>query len=120
MGNNVLTLENEKLILSVNPANGGRGVRYYLKDQKKELVGKNHLGFFMDHWSKYDWPSGLMHLPYNSKMIPGKGKASIKLWIKVPAKGGGKGSSTASRSLKMPTDSELKDLIIPDGITPVA
>lgn len=117
MGNNVLTLENEKLILSVNPANGGRGVRYYLKDQKKELVGKNHLGFFMDHWSKYDWPSGLMHLPYNSKMIPGKGKASIKLWIKVPAKGGGKGSSTASRSLKMPTDSELKDLIIAKTIT---
>lgn len=116
-GQNVVTLDNEKLTISVDPAKGGRGIRFYLKDLKKNLVPKNYLGFFADHWGKYDWPSGLMHLPYNSKMIPGKGKASVKLWVKVPAKGGGKGSSKAPQSLQMPTDPELKDLIIAKTIT---
>lgn len=117
MGNDVLTLENEKLIISVNPATGGRGIRFYLKDQKKELVGKDYWGFFLDHWGKHDWPSGLMHLPYKSKMIPGKGKASVKLWVKVPAKGGGKGSRQAKSSLKIPTEPEFRDLIVSKTIT---
>jgi len=105
---NVYTLENEKLIISVSPENGGRGIRFFLKDKKLELVPKNHFGFFGDHWSKHDWPSGLFHLPYQAKAIPGKGKASLKLWITVPAKGGGKGAADKAKSLKMATEPEFQ------------
>ncbi|MBE6404722.1 MAG: hypothetical protein E7040_01720 [Lentisphaerae bacterium] len=114
---NVYTLENEKLIISVSPENGGRGIRFFLKDKKLELVPKNHFGFFGDHWSKHDWPSGLFHLPYQAKAIPGKGKASLKLWITVPAKGGGKGAADKAKSLKMATEPEFQGLIVQKTIT---
>lgn len=116
-GKSVYTLENEKLTISLSPEDGGRGIRFYLKDLKRDLVGPDFLGFFGDHWSKHDWPSGLYLLPYQAEAVPGKGEAGVKLWIKVPAKGGGKGAKDRVNTLKISTEPEFRDLIVQKTIT---
>ncbi|MBE6406079.1 MAG: hypothetical protein E7040_08665 [Lentisphaerae bacterium] len=112
-GKKVYTLENEKLILRIDPSLGGKAVSFYLKDRKQELVkfGKDE-GFFIDHWSKFQYPSGLMHLPYQAEFLKMNGAAAVRMQLKVPAYGGGQGARNRVSSLKIPTDKELKDLLI--------
>lgn len=108
----VYTLENEKLLLSIAPSRGGRGVRFYLKDHEQELVGEHNLGFFLDHWSAHTWPSGLMHLPYSAEEVKSGEEVGIRLKITVPTLGGGKGDANSKKSLNIPTDKEFRGLEI--------
>ena len=91
-GLKVYTLENEKLILRICPEKGGKAVSFYLKDRKQELVKFNSdEGFFIDHWAKYQYPSGLMHLRYDCEFVEMKNAVAVKLELLVPEMGGGKG-----------------------------
>lgn len=121
-GEQVYTLENDKVILRIAPGKGGRTVSFYLKDRKQELVkfGSDE-GFFIDHWAKYKYPSGLMHLKYHAEIVKIKGASAVRLSLTVPALGGGKGNRSAAQSLKLKTDDELiglqivKTIILKDG-----
>ena len=121
-GLKVYTLENEKLILRICPEKGGKAVSFYLKDRKQELVKFNSdEGFFIDHWAKYQYPSGLMHLRYDCEFVEMKNAVAVKLELLVPEMGGGKGDKVASKSKQIKTDKELvglkisKIIILKDG-----
>ena len=121
-GEQVYTLENDKVILRVAPGKGGKAVSFYLKDRKQELVkfGADE-GFFIDHWAKYKYPSGLMHLKYHAEIVKIQGASAVRLSLTVPSFGGGKGNRSAAQSLKLKTDDELaglqivKTILLADG-----
>jgi len=70
-------------------------------------------GMFIDHWAKYPWPSGLMWLPYDAKMVgDGTTRVGVRLQLMVPAKGGGKGSPSREGSLDTPTSPDLVGLVV--------
>lgn len=111
-GDSVYTIENQKLIISIVPSKGGRGLRFFLKEWNRELVGKDQYGFFIDHWTKHSWPSGLMHLEYSTEILRTAKGAGVRLKTIVPKMGGGKGVRTAEGSKKIETDKELQGLEI--------
>jgi len=113
-GGTYVTIANSFAALTFEPSRGGRCVSFRFLDNGEEIIGSGkYSGMFIDQWAKYSWPSGLMWLPYKYKIVgDGKTKTGIRLWVKVPAKGGGKGSTTAAASLKIPTSPELVGLIV--------
>ena len=109
-----VTIENPYLALTFDPARGGRCSRFVFKDTGEQIIGNADVcGMFIDHWAKYTWPSGLMWLPYEYELVGnGKDEIGIRLWVKVPELGGGKGSSSPVGSLKMPTSPDLIGLTV--------
>jgi len=100
--------------LTFEPARGGRCTQFRFLDTGEKIIGDAPVaGMFTDHWAKYTWPSGLMWLPYEYKIVgDGKRKVGIELWVKVPEKGGGKGASSPEASMKIPTSPDLVGLIV--------
>ena len=78
------------------------------------MIGKDAVcGMFLDHWAKYTWPSGLVWLPYQYKIVgDGKQKAGVQLWITIPKTGGGKGAKSPASSVKIATTPDLIGLIV--------
>ena len=112
-GKSVYTLENDKLLLRIQPDAGGRGISFYIKDLKRDLVDPvKDCGLFLDHWSKHTWPSGLMHQPYSAEEVRIPGGAGIRLKLTVPDNGGGKGTPSAAGTMKIPTEKEFRGLEI--------
>jgi uncharacterized membrane protein len=113
-GKTLVTLSNPFVELVFEPALGGRCTGFRLLDNGEQLVAKsNPYGFFLDHWAKYIWPSGLMHLPYQYEIVgDGKTTVGIKLWTTVPATGGGVGSADEKMSKAIPTSPDLVGLIV--------
>jgi len=107
-------VENRFLELTFNPARGGRCSRFVFKDTGEQIIGDADVcGMFLDHWAKYPWPSGLMHLPYEYELVgDGEKEAGVRLWVKVPELGGGKGSTVPETSLKIPTSPDLVGLTV--------
>ncbi len=113
-GNTLVTISNPRIALTFDPARGGRCVECTLRDSGEQLIGRDAVsGMFIDHWAKYTWPSGLMWLPYEYRIVKdGEKRIGIQLWITVPATGGGKGSDTVASSLKQPTTKDLVGLVV--------
>lgn len=107
-------LENRWLQLTFEPARGGRCTKFLFKDDGEQIIGDEDVsGMFLDHWAKYQWPSGLMNLPYKHELVRnGNDEVGVRLSVKVPKMGGGKGSRDAAESLKMPTASDLIGLTV--------
>lgn len=111
--NDRIIVGNRLLELTFVPSRGGRCTSLKIKATNTELVGnKIHSGLFIDHWGKYVWPSGLMHLNYKYEILKKPNALGIRLWTKIPTHGGGKGSSSATRSAKIPTTKELIGLVV--------
>jgi uncharacterized membrane protein len=113
-GVTLITLQNEQLALTFNPARGGRCVSFRFLDTNEELIGtEDTAGMFLDHWAKYTWPSGLMHLPYEARIVgDGTTRVGVHLQVTVPAQGGGKGDPGQEASLKLPTSPDLIGLMV--------
>jgi len=113
-GKTYVTIANPFIELTFEPGRGGRCTGFRFLDNGEEIIGHSkYSGMFIDHWAKYSWPSGLMWLPYQYRIVgDGKTKVGIRLWIKVPEKGGGKGATTPAASLKIPTSPDLIGLIV--------
>lgn len=109
-----VTLENEFLQLIFEPARGGRCKHFLFKDTGEQIIASEDLsGMFLDHWAKYSWPSGLMHLPYHFELVKdGDNKSGVRLWIEVPKTGGGKGERSAAASRQIQTSPELVGLVV--------
>ena len=109
-----VVLENRDLRLTFEPARGGRCRQFVFKDNGEQIVGDEDVsGMFLDHWSKFAWPSGLMHLPYKHELVrDGEKRVGVRLWIKVPDFGGGKGQRNAAASLEIATSPELVGLTV--------
>ena len=107
-------LSNRFLQLTFVPDRGGRCTEFLLRDANEQLIGKTSVdGMFIDHWAKYAWPSGLMHLPYKHKILrEGSKRIGIRLSVTVPKFGGGKGSRDRTTSMKMETAEDLVGLTI--------
>ena len=113
-GKTYVTIENPFLELTFEPFQGGRCSKFVIKATGEEIVGPEKLsGMFKDHWAKYSWPSGLMWLPYQYRIVGDKKtRIGIQLMVKVPEKGGGKGADSAESSLNMPTSPDLIGLVV--------
>lgn len=112
-GTTCVTLENPFLALTFEPANGGRCSRFVFKDTREQIVPvTGQSGMFLDHWAKYTWPSGLMHLPYRYDLIETGKTIALRQWTTVPAMGGGKGEQSRDASLKKPTSPDLIGLVV--------
>lgn len=113
-GKRLVVLGNDAMELTFDPARGGRCVRFVFKDTGEQIIGNNEVdGMFIDHWAKYTWPSGLLWLPYECQIVgDGKREAGVRLWVKVPALGGGKGSASPASSLQQETSPDLIGLIM--------
>jgi len=113
-GKTYVTITNPFLALTFEPARGGRCISLRFLANGEQIIGQSkYSGMFLDHWANYSWPSGLMWLPYRYRIVrDGKAKVGIRLWIKVPPKGGGKGATTPAASLKIPTSPGLIGLIV--------
>ncbi len=113
-GKNYVILANKFMELTFEPGRGGRCVRFRFLDNDEEIIGDRPFsGMFIDHWAKYTWPSGLMWLPYEYKIVgDGKQKAGVQLWVTVPEMGGGRGAKSPESSVKMPTTPDLIGLIV--------
>ena len=113
-GKTLVVLANPFMELTFEPARGGRCVSFRFRDNGEQLVAKSEeAGMFLDHWAKYPWPSGLMHLPYQFEVVGDRNsKVGIKLWVTVPPKGGGSGSPNREASLALPTSPELIGLVV--------
>lgn len=109
-----VVLENRHVRLTFEPARGGRCSRFVFKDNDEQIVGNEDVsGMFLDHWAKFAWPSGLMHLPYKHELVrDAENQAGVRLWIKVPKSGGGKGERDAAASLRIATSPELIGLTV--------
>ncbi|MDD5704465.1 MAG: hypothetical protein PHR35_00955 [Kiritimatiellae bacterium] len=92
-GKTLVVLSNAYEALTFEPARGGRCVSFRFLDNGEELIGPGeNTGMFLDHWSKYTYPSDLMSLPYQYEVVKdGEKRVGLKQWVGVPAKGGGKG-----------------------------
>jgi len=113
-GRDYVIIENGYMELTFNPSQGGICSKFVFKDTGEEIIGTDaYAGLFKDHWAKYPWPSGLMWLPYQYKIVgDGKQKVGVQLWVEVPAMGGGKGSGSAESSKAIPTTPDLIGLIV--------
>jgi uncharacterized membrane protein len=113
-GKTLVVLRNPFETLTFEPARGGRCISFRFLDNNEELIDQNPMaGMFLDHWAKYPWPSGLMHLPYQYTLLTTeKGKVGIRLWVTVPAMGGGKGTADAKSSAAIQTSPELIGLVM--------
>ena len=113
-GKNLVVIGNPYVELTFEPARGGRCSSFRFLDNGEQLVGKESTsGMFIDHWAKFIWPSGLMHLPYDYKIVgDGKTRVGVKLWITVPTKGGGAGNEDPKISLQIPTSPEFIGLVV--------
>jgi uncharacterized membrane protein len=109
-----VVLENRHVRLTFDPARGGRCSKFLFKDNGEQIIGDEDVsGMFLDHWSKFAWPSGLMHLPYKHELVrDGENQVGVRLWIEVPKSGGGKGERDAAVSLKIATSPELVGLTV--------
>ena len=98
-GKELVVIANDSLELTFEPARGGRCVRFVFRDNGEQIIGGAEVsGMFLDHWAKYPWPSGLMWLPYEAKIVgDGTTRVGVQLQLTVPAKGGGKGSPSTRR-----------------------
>ena len=113
-GKTRVIIESPSVALTFEPARGGRCSRFVFKDTGEQIIGGNDVcGMFLDHWAKYTWPSGLMHLPYEYELVgDGQRETGVRLWVTVPKLGGGKGSSGREASLKMRTSPDLIGLTV--------
>jgi uncharacterized membrane protein len=84
------------------------------RDNGEQIIGDADVcGMFIDHWAKYTWPSGLLWLPYEAKIVgDGKTRVGVQLQVTVPAQGGGKGEPGRESSLKILTSPDLIGLIV--------
>ncbi|MBN1556853.1 MAG: hypothetical protein JW951_01760, partial [Lentisphaerae bacterium] len=100
-GRVLVTLSNPYEELTFEPALGGRCVSFRFLDDNEQLIGKgSEAAMFLDHWSKYPWPSGLMRLPYQHEVVKdGETRIGLKQWVVVPPAGGGKGEGATSPEL---------------------
>ncbi|MBI2298700.1 MAG: hypothetical protein HYU66_07075 [Armatimonadetes bacterium] len=100
--------------LTFEPARGGRCSGFRFLDNGEQIIPADPVsGLFLDHWAKYPWPSGLMHLPYQHELVrDGDARLGVRLWVTVPAMGGGKGAQDAASSLAIPTSPDLIGLIV--------
>ena len=111
-----VVLENEKVALTFTPV-GGRCISYRMKETGREWIGPHQLGLFVDHWSCYTWPSGLMHLDYTITTEQSADRASVTLSVVVPARGGGKGTANRKTSLEIATPEALVGLKVSKTVT---
>ncbi|MDP7301930.1 MAG: hypothetical protein QGG09_02450, partial [Pirellulaceae bacterium] len=113
-GGQHVVLENRYVRLTFDPARGGRCSKFLFKDNGEQIIGDEDVsGMFLDHWSKFAWPSGLMHLPYQHELVrDGENQAGVQLWIEVPKSGGGKAVRDAAASLRIATSPELIGLTV--------
>lgn len=113
-GKTLVVIANPFVELTFEPARGGRCVSFRFLDNGEQIISKvAEAGMFIDHWAKYPWPSGLMHLPYQHEVVgDGKAKVGVRLWVTVPATGGGKGTPDATNSAQIPTSPDLIGLIV--------
>jgi len=113
-GKALVVIANDGLELTFEPARGGRCVRFVFRDNGEQIIGSSGVdGMFIDHWAKYPWPSGLMWLPYDAKMVgDGTTRVGVRLHLTVPARGGGKGSPSREGSLDTPTSPDLVGLVV--------
>ena len=109
-----ILLKNRFLELTFDPERGGRCSQLLIRTAGEQVIGDEDVsGMFLDHWAKYAWPSGLMHLSYKYELVKeGKKRAGVRLWVRVPKLGGGKGSRGRSTSLKMATSPDLVGLTV--------
>lgn len=87
-GNTTVVLENQFVRLTFSPHYGGRATSCYVKATKRELCyGGEYGGLFVDHWSKFPWPSALFELPYQYDLPTGNDQQrSIHLWVTAEGK----------------------------------
>ena len=109
-----ILLKNRFLELTFDPARGGRCSRLLIRTTGEQVIGDDDVaGMFLDHWAKYAWPSGLMHLPYKYEMVKeGDKRAGVRLWVQVPTSGGGQGTRDRTGSLQMATSPDLVGLTV--------
>ena len=109
-----ILLKNRFLELTFDPARGGRCSRLLIRATGEQVIGDDDVsGMFLDHWAKYAWPSGLMHLPYKYELVKdGEKRAGVRLWVRVPKFGGGQGSRARTESLKIATSPDLVGLTV--------
>ena len=109
-----VVLDNRHLRLIFVPARGGRCSKFLFKDNGEQIIGDDDVsGMFLDHWSKFSWPSGLMHLPYKHELVrEGENQVGVRLWIEVPKSGGGKGERDAAASQRIATSPALIGLTV--------
>ncbi|MHB9036699.1 MAG: glutamine amidotransferase [Armatimonadota bacterium] len=110
----LVVLRNSFVQLTFDPARGGRCTSFRLLDTGKEIIATDQsAGMFIDHWAKYVYPSGLMHLPYKYKIVgDGKSRLGIELSLTVPEMGGGRGAADKRASMSIPTGDDLAGLVI--------
>jgi len=113
-GKTYVIIENPFLELTFRPFQGGTCSKFVFRDTGEEIIGTHkHAGLFKDHWAKYPWPSGLMWLPYQYRIVGDrKNRIGIQMQVKVPEKGGGKGTGDAESSRLQPTSPDLIGLIV--------
>ena len=113
-GKTYVIISNPFVELTFEPDRGGRCTQFRFRDTGEQLIGNAAVsGMFIDQWAKYSWPSGLMWLPYQYEIVgDGKTKVGIRLWVTVPAAGGGKGARTPAAAAKIPTSPELIGLVV--------
>ena len=109
-----VVLENRYVRLTFEPARGGRCSKFSFKDNGEQIIGDEDVsGMFLDHWSKFAWPSGLMHLPYKHELVrDGENQVGVQLWIEVPRLGGGKAERAAAALPRIATSPELIGLTV--------
>ena len=90
-----ILLKNRFLELTFDPERGGRCSQLLIRTAGEQVIGDEDVsGMFLDHWAKYTWPSGLMHLSYKYELVKeGKKRAGVRLWVRVPKLGGGEGGA---------------------------
>ena len=76
-----ILLKNRFLELTFDPERGGRCSQLLIRTTGEQVIGDEDVsGMFLDHWAKYAWPSGLMHLPYKYELVKeGKKRAGVRL-----------------------------------------
>lgn len=113
-GTQQVVLENRHVRLTFDLARGGRCIKFLFKDKGEQIIGNEDVsGMFLDHWSKFAWPSGLMHLPYKHELLrDGENQVGLRLWIEVPRFGGGRGARDSAASLRIATSPELVGLTV--------
>ena len=68
-GKPLITLENDWLRLTINPAQGGRVSGCVVKRNNREMVTNPSAGLFMDHFYEQNWPGEFLNAPYEFKVL---------------------------------------------------
>ncbi|MDD5706433.1 MAG: glutamine amidotransferase [Kiritimatiellae bacterium] len=113
-GRTLVTISNAYEELTFEPARGGRCVSFRFLDNGEQLIASDDAsGMFLDHWAKYAYPSGLMHLPYHYEVVKeADRRIGLKEWVTVPAKGGGAGNADRVASMAKATSPDLIGLVV--------